>query len=253
MLLHNNIDKNDAAYNTKAPFMGHCELRLGNDVLSAGSILAAKFYVPEDLVPPIRLYQVTAQELTFTDYNGTYFGSIAIGVQTPDNAYFAYQGFNSDYPYMSGFITNKHNVIVGHITIKPDAIYALVAAAKRCGGTFTAGVDDFLFLPQTHAASFNGGVRAFSINAYKTTNNVNLSFASQNINFFYSTANKYMRVHVLKGITQEGKQQGVYELIVNDKSFDVKGKHIQFRATELSNVRVTVQDGAVVMKGVSDE
>lgn len=253
MLLHNNIDKNDAAYNTKAPFMGHCELRLGNDVLSAGSILAAKFYVPEDMIPPIRLYQVTTKELIFTDYNGTYFGSISIDVQTPDNVYLGYQGFNSDYPYMSGFITNKHNVIVGHITIKPDAIYALIAAAKRCGGTFTAGVDDFLFLPQTHAASFNGGVRAFSINTYKTTNNVCLSFAKQNINFFYSTRNRYMQVSVLKGITQEGKQQGVHQLIVDDKSFDVKGKHIQFRATELSNVRVTVQDGAVVMKGVSDE
>lgn len=253
MLLHNNIDKNDATYNTKAPFMGHCELSLGNDVLSAGSILSAKFYVPEDMIPPIRLYQVTTKELIFTDYNGTYFGSIAIGVQTPDNVYISDHGFDSDYPYMSGFITNKNNVIVGHITIKPDTIYALVAAAKRCGGTFTAGVDDFLFLPQTHAASFNGGVRAFSINTYKTTNNVHLEFSDKNINFYYSTELGYMRVHVLKGITQEGKQQGVHKLIVNDKSFDVQGKHIQFRATELSNVRVTVQDSAVVMKGVSDE
>lgn len=255
MLQHTNIDRTDAARDTKAPFMGHCALSLGSSTLTPDAFLSIKVYLTEGMTAPARLNKITTDYIEFTDGQGTLIGRVTLN-SIPKT-------FVSDttaYPYLSSCIFNDNNVIMGHITTVRTTPMELLNAAKLAGGTFTPGVDDFLLMPHCHVASFTGSARAIKINDTISTSPVVLSAPDKYMRMVPKAApptgsyGNYIRFDIAKPIVQEGKPHGITKVAINgDTPLDVYGKHLIFRATELSNLRVTLEDNAIVLKGVTDE
>ena len=66
MLQQHNEDRNDEAYNTKAPFRYECELALPEGSLPAMSILSLVVYCGDGVRPPVRLSSVSVAGMPFT-------------------------------------------------------------------------------------------------------------------------------------------------------------------------------------------
>lgn len=251
MLIHSNIDKHEASKNTKAPFMGHCDLDLGGYSMTPNSFLSVKIYMSEGLVPPARIDTITTDRINFTDSSGTFIGSVFL----PDESGNIYK-HNSGYPYLSTYIFNDNKVVVGHVTTLQSTPLELQNAAKVAGGTFKTGVNDFLLLPQCHAASFNGCMRAIAVNKGVTTFPTEITCSQYNI-AVKATLLSQLQIDICKKITQKGQSHGIRKISVGSgdacKSYNVDGKHLVFRATTLSNLRVLVDDKDILLKGVSDE
>lgn len=246
MIMHSNIDKTDAALTTKAPFMGHCKCMLGNVPLSANSILSVKIYLTEGMTPPARISKITKNDMTFTDAVGSFIGTIEFPAGNVQPT--------ADYPYVSACIQNENGVITGHITMQPYAVKELKDAAVASGGTINTEANDFMLLPQCHAASFVGGVRAFKIGSEYITTNTRISLM-QPLILHDGVNSKTKHIHLLKKFTPQGKTHGIRLVSVVDSVSEEEFEnidHVLISVEKLSNMRVTMQDGTVVLKGVLD-
>jgi hypothetical protein len=129
-------------------------------------------------------------------------------------------------------------------------------AARVAGGTLKTGVNDFLLLPQCHVASFNGCMRAISVNKAVTTFPTEITCSSDNIAVRLTLLSQ-LQIDVCKQITQKGQPHGMRKISVGENveynAAKVDGKHLVLRATTLSNLRVLVDDKDILLKGVSDE
>lgn len=251
MLIHSNIDKHEASKNTNAPFMGHCALDLGGYSMTPNSFLSVKIHMSEGLIPPARIDTITTERINFTDSSGTFIGSVFLPAEDG-----RISNHNSGYPYLSTYIFNDNKVVVGHVTTLQSTPLELQNAARVAGGTFKTGVNDFLLLPQCHVASFNGCMRAISVNKVVTTLPTEINCASDNI-AVKPTLLSQLQIDVCKKITQKGQPHGIRKIRVDSRdvyrSDSVDGKHLVIRATTLSNLRVLVDDKDILLKGVSDE
>lgn len=254
MLQHTNIDRTDAARDTKAPFMGHCALSLGSSTLTPGAFLSIKVYLTEGMTAPARLNKITTDYIEFADGQGNRIGRVKLSS--------IHKIFVTDitaYPYLSSCIFNDNNVIMGHITTLLTTPMELLNAAKLAGGAFTPVVDDFLLMPHCHVASFTGSTRAIKVNDTISTSPVllrtpNKYMCMSRIRPSAEYSGNYIRFDIAKPIIQEGKPNGITKVVINeDPAIDAAGKHLIFRATELSNLRVTLEDNAIMLKGVTDE
>lgn len=231
--------------------MGHCALSLGSSTLTPGAFLSIKVHLTEVMTAPARLNKITTEYIEFTDGQGTLIGRVKLN-SIPKT-------FVSDttaYPYLSSCIFNDNNVIMGHITTLRTTPMELLNAAKLAGGTFTPAVDDFLLMPHCHVASFTGSIRAIKVNDTISTSSVVLSApaAYMRMQTHKDPVGNYIRLDIAKPIVQEGKPNGITKVVVGKgDALDVAGKHLIFRATELSNLRVTLEDNAIMLKGVTDE
>lgn len=147
MIQHNNIDRNDAAINTKAPFEWTCPLSLNGAVLPSGAFLSIRVYLSDGMIPPARIYRVTNTGVTFCDSTGAVIGTWRL-----------YAGSASD--MINGFIRNDNNVITGFVCTYSNIPAFFRAAASKAGGEYYTDNNDFILLPDCCSMQFSGCCRS---------------------------------------------------------------------------------------------
>lgn len=277
MLQQHNEDRNDEAYNTKAPFRYECELALPEGSLPAMSILSLVVYCGDGVRPPVRLSSVSVAGneaaslvLEFTDFAGSPIGTANM-YKTLREA------------YVTTFIYSPDGVIKGHVCYNAEASAALSAAARVSAGVFRTGESDFVLLPQCHVAWLSGHARALGVNGRSTRRNVivnptvemHTEITSMTVADIASPVDCYVlgmashwygggdsvasnpamyglcRLSMNNVITVDGATTADPDYLMADPVY-IGGAHLVIRSSDTSNLRVISNGRAISVMGVQD-
>lgn len=274
MLFQHNIDRNDAAYNTKAPFRYECPLNIGAGSLDTRNVRSIVAYCDEEATPPVRLHSVSldpehsgACRAEFTDAAGQQIGIAYL---------LKYIG-----GFHTTFILNQYMVIKGHISYNSQLTEELMQAARMADGKYTTDDNDFVLLPQCHVARFKGHMRAIRINGTLTHSYVHIwpkiemhsEYVTADLNAGYAdrsyilslaepfeegvsldtnpTLNglTWLSVNNLDSIDMSPAASDDYAI---ENPFLLSGVHLVIRSSDTSNIRVISTDKHVTFTGVQD-
>lgn len=269
MPIISNIDINDAAYNTNAPFEYACRLSLGAEqTLPNGSFLSIKIYCDSSVTPPVRMSGIvassTSADLVFSDRANTKVGTASIRYSdTPACA-------DAGNAFISAFIRNDIGDIVGHVAVAPEAIGALYIAAHRSGGTFNTDLDDFVLLPQCLYPMHRPRTRVISINGITSRRNICLrpgKYVTLEGQPHAQREGDMLKLSLAgplgsSGSSDEETQSGSFTAVkVTGRDVDgntytdwrhIAGRPVTVRASMLSNLRVINTSTGIQLKGVLD-
>ena len=267
-----NIDKTDAALNTKAPFNYDCSLAIGRFSLPANAFLSIKVYLDENYVTPVRISRITVVDsvvyITFSDAV-----SHNIGTWSADSRV-------SDTDYVSGFIYDSTSVLRGHVVCQAETPGTLRAMVNYCGGIFDTRAGDFVLLPQCGVYVYKGKLKSFNVNGtwstadatIKAGDNVELKVISNGDNTSRPHDIQYNIIGTASGLPSMS-DIGESKILVGEMGIDtinirqhipgggqkyttfneVSGKNLILKAGISSNLRVVVDDDGINIKGVLDD
>lgn len=264
MQMDSNIDRNDAVYNTNAPFEGDRPLVISGFTLDYRSFRSIRVYVTETMTPPVRLASITLSKIDpdkayarFEASNGVLVGRWEIVRTIP----------NTTGEYVTCFILNDADTIMGHVVYAkslPDALLHLVSSA---GGTVNVQPSSFKLLPQCHVPMHVDGVRAFKVGSHVYRGELVVSGVDE----LTTTVDDNMTASI--GLNEnvlpyKYKKHGICKLKVdnlvsvngvavqpgsaNNTEYWIGGSHLILRSSVTSNLRVSMENGTIALKGVQE-
>lgn len=248
MLMHNNIDRSDAAVNTRYPFCWHCKLQACGTILPDSAFTTIKLYPDETKKLPCKLLSIDADgNAVFSDADGIPVGTWKMTLKP-----------SSASEYLTGMVYNENNVIVGHLRFRRDIPGMLLAAARLSGGKFTTAYDDFVLLPQCHVLLPSGQARAIRLGNTVTTANVSLYTgaymeAVNSEDDEDTKADGVLSYSLMRDFdpSKDAATNGICKLIVGGTTTWIGGRHLLIKPAKLSNLRVETS-GSIAFKGVKD-
>ena len=266
-----NIDRTDAAVNTKAPFQYGCRLAIGSFSLPANAFLSIKVYLDAGYLAPARISRISVVDsvvhLLFVDAE-----SRSIGTWSADSRV-------SDLSYISGFIYDSMSVLRGHVVCSADTPGILRAMVNYCGGSFDTLPGDFILLPQCNTYLYKGKLKSFNVNGTWSTadttihagENVELKIIDNNDGYTHPKDIRYSIIGPSDGLPNMSNlgahkmlvgEMGIDTIIVRQQNGssmntlaifnDVAGKNLILKSGISSNLRVVVNDDGINIKGVLD-
>lgn len=265
MLINGNIDRNDAQYNTNAPFTGDTEsLSINGTILPPCSIRSLKIYCDETVTPPVRLSRISRNSegsvytVHFTDGKSVTAAVWRLFKQQP-------AGLPE---YVTNFLLSEDGDLRGHITFHrslPETLKGLVRDMQ----SVSTGSGAFEVLPQCLTAYLKGVCRSLSVNG-------SVLHASTDIcpaNLVHSSVSDGVySIGLMDEYAESVPCDGICSLRVDDVTAvngkpttgeDIArdpiwlgGKHLVIRSSVASNVRVVYNGkttpNSIELRGVLD-
>ena len=245
MLTTYNIDRSDSEINTNFPFQWQCPLQLGSVRLPIGMVKSARVYCTEGILPPVRLHSV--------QING---GDGTAEFRDAQGVVVCYWKFSeqSSGDTVSAFLVNSYNVISGHIVCSSELPAMLFSIASANNNSITTDSDDFLLLPQCHVSDLTGFCKAFKVGNKIYNEDITLAAGS------YTSAEFKDGVYTISLMSKYTassdsamNRDGLLHLSVNGNTYYIGGRHLILRAGMTSNLRVTMSNSTITLKGVLDD
>ena len=249
MLQISNIDRQDATYNTCAPFQP-CTMKLGSVVLTYEDFLSIKVYCTSGTVLPVSMSTVSLSDngnscsIEFTDSENKLLGTCTCRPGQPSG-------------YVSTFIFNGNGQVVGHMVYLHSLPDKLMHAA-RVSKDRTLRTSDFKLLPQCCTAWLQGVSKVLDVGGLKTTGSVEVTAgrymrAENTVNGFqYSVIGEYNQYNdgicrlVLPGKHMvNGTEKTDYQAWVGSGSLVI-------RHALTSNIRLLTNDKQLSLSGVDN-
>ena len=159
MALFHNLDRVDAAINTKYPFRWDCKLDLGGE-FPVREIVSLRVQSLENDLPPFRIGRFVVDddkdEMQWSIYDDT--GRDCLRIMLPLHA-----AETMLYP-----VLDLDGCLSGHFICTPALIGTVVTLIRSAGGTVVANRNDFVLAPACHVPILSGVFKVVSVNGQNT-------------------------------------------------------------------------------------
>lgn len=245
MLLHSNIDKQDASQNTKAPFEFESTMTVANVVLPLDSFSSAQIRCIEGIQPPAHISRVSGTTdtviVTIADTNDIVIGHCSYSAES-----------------LYALVKTSDGIPRGLLGISSDAFNILKNILKQTSFSINVDRNAFVFLPQCHVATMDGMCRIVRINDIPvSTVDIGKDPESSLVHLeeiHRGTESPWAYRYSLYDngpLKIVSLPKGIQTVVVNNKEFSAIGKHLLIKAGKTSNLRV-LTDSAITLKGVTD-
>ena len=256
MLNHSNIDRSNSVETSPAPFTYTSSMKIGKVTLPSDAFISIKLYVEGTYKVPYRLHSIQPDgRINFCDATGqirvywqTYPTTEALSEQTG--------------PYVSSLLFNNYNMIAGHICCTRLTVDILRTIIDSLQADMLLPADAFVLIPQCHIPMLKGQARSISINGTYMTSDVILKSEAAEESDGVITNIEGGTVQVsLTNTKTEIENASNYNTLCrvavknkneNETVYDCDALDIIIKAAVESNLRVTREDGKIVLKGVAD-
>lgn len=245
MLLHTNIDRQNSVEVSPAPFTYTSTLNMAGMQIPAGSFLALKVYVSENMLMPFRFHSVRPDgKVMICDQRGALAGYWQTFMESDGEA-----------AYISSILVDMQGVIMGHIACTRQTIDLIRRVVGSSLDTIFLDPNAFVFLPQCHVAMLEGygksiGIQSQTDDMQYHTGDLALAVVgglarySMNDSVSLSISNSKERLE------QRASRNGIRNLIVNGHTVCCEDKSIVLKAVVESNLRVLMENNRIVLRGV---
>lgn len=267
MLTHNNIDRQNSVEVSPAPFVYGSTLQMGDVTLPAGGFLSLKVHVNQSFLMPYRFHSVRPDgKVMIADRRGTLVGYW----QTFDNT-------EPEIEYVSSLLVDMQGVMIGHVACTVAVMDLIRRVVVSNTETVFLAPNAFEFLPQCHIAMLEGYAKSFGIQSQNNemeyhTGNLILDMTGSpsscvwmggytitvNGKEVYIPDDRDIPVNLTNTkdqLERRAEDNGICNIqvtagTVSDQAVPVAGKSIVVKAAMMSNLRVLMEDGKLVLRGV---
>jgi len=257
MLNHSNIDRSNSVETSPAPFTYESSMRMGSVTLPSDAFISIKVYVEGTYRVPYRIHSIQPDgRINFCDATGqirvywqTYPTTEPLSAQTGT--------------YISSLLFNQYSIICGHICCPRTTLDTIRGVIESLQETMLLPADAFVLIPQCHIPLLKGQARSISVNGTYLTGNVVLKaegiVGTQGVVTAYT--DDVLQVSLINTAEEIAKRMEFNTLcavaIKNKNDAQITGctcygKDIIIKSAIESNLRVTREDGKIVLKGVAD-
>jgi len=248
MLNHNNIDRQDSADISPAPFTYNSTMRIGDVVFPAGSFLTLKVNVGPNNLMPFRFHSVQRDgKVVICDRRGSLVGYWQTFRLTDANV-----------AYVSSVLLDMDGALMGHIACTVQAVNLMSSIAANTLETIFLDADAFEFLPQCHIAMLDGFAKTIGIQSQNNdmeyhTGDLHLDMSNSEDHCVWMGDNGDIPVNLTNTkatLEDRSTRNGICYLVVNDATYSCAGHNIILKAAMESNLRVVLEDNKIVLRGV---
>lgn len=262
LIMTNNLDRTDEGAISNWPFTYGSSLDTGDGVLSADSFLSVSINVDSSVALPCRFKGVSMDgRLIICDASGREICSGRVFARTR-------QLPNQDPDEISSFfLYDQYGILKGFICCKTDVCLRLYSIAEHAGDMHYFDDGAFVLLPQCHIQSMHGVAKSFGVSGSYTTADTNIrcsalegstvhvsgaTFADAR-RCWNVTPEKHASAHSFSVFNVEALSDNTWcRVVVGGGTYNVSGKNLLIKSGITSNLRVTMTDASIILKGVLD-
>lgn len=258
MAIFSNIDRNDAALNTKHPFDWSCALDLGSP-FPVRELISVRLYVDDKSAVPLRIAKFvwTSTGMRWTIKDNT--GDDCASVSFPEDAK----------EIITVPVRDTSGCLAGHVVCTPVFIRTVSAMLRAASGNIIdVNQDDFIFDTSCHIPILSGIFRALNFNGEVYTTDVTI-FTGDNVKAeeVGASSRRLLRISAVSDYKENTRidnkftrltLNGDHELVNNTSSGGVTsggatgGWQLLLRHSLASNLRVVTTAANVHLMGVKD-
>jgi hypothetical protein len=161
MAIFHNMDRIDAAINTKHPFRWTCPLEIGGE-FPVREMISVRLHVTENSMPPLRISRFIVDDDVMQWYIQDNAGRNRLVVNLPVSA--SATGLYA--------VRDLAGCLAGHIVCTAACIKAVHALIQKAGGDIGTNVNDFIFDDDCHVPMLSGVFKAVTVNGITHTSDV---------------------------------------------------------------------------------